>query len=72
MGLVIEEFAPVPALRGVVDRAADFHERAAPGRRLESPLVGVVLIVSLGPDMEIDDQPTGSFVAGVWDRPIVT
>jgi AraC-like DNA-binding protein len=72
MGLVISEFEPHPELRGVVCRAADYHERAAPLRRLESPLVGVVLIVSLGPDMEIDGQRTGSFVAGLWDRPTVT
>jgi AraC-like DNA-binding protein len=72
VGLRIEEFEPVPALRGVVHRAADFHERAAPARRLESPLAGVVLIVSLGPDMEIDGRATGSFVAGVWDRPTAT
>jgi AraC-like DNA-binding protein len=73
VGLTVEEFEPAPALRGVVHRAADFHERAAaPLRRLESPLAGVVLIVSLGPDMEIDGRATGSFVAGVWDRPTVT
>jgi AraC-like DNA-binding protein len=72
MGLRIEEFEPIPALRGVVHRVADFHERALPLRRLESPLAGVVLIVSLGPDMEIDGRATGSFVAGVWDRPTVT
>jgi AraC-like DNA-binding protein len=72
VGLVIEEFEPAPALRGVIQRAADFHERAAPLHRLESPLAGVVLIVSLGPDMQIDGQSTGSFAAGVWDRPTVT
>lgn len=72
VGLVIEEFEPASGLRGVVDRASDFRERAAPGRRLEGPFSGVVLIVSLGPDMEIDGLPTGSFVAGVWDRPTVT
>src|SRR5581483_12119318 len=72
MGLLVEEFEPVPALRGVVHRIADFRERSAPLRRLESPLVGVVLVVSLGPDMEIDGRSTGSFVAGVWDRPTVT
>ena len=69
---MIHEFGAAPALRGVVQRAADFEERSAPLRRLESPLVGAVLIVSLGPDMEIDGRPTGSFVAGVWDRPTVT
>src|SRR5207248_11338621 len=71
-GLVIEEFEPAPGLRGVVDRAADFREHAAPGHRLEGPFAGGVLIVSLGPDMEIDGRPTGSFVAAVWDRPTVT
>src|SRR5262252_2692914 len=72
VGFRVEEFEPTLALRGVVQRVADFHERAAPLRRLESPLAGVVLIVSLGPDMEIDGRLTGSFVAGVWDRPTMT
>jgi AraC-like DNA-binding protein len=72
VGLVISEFAPCPALRGVVQRAADYQERSAPLRRLESPFVGVVLIVNLGPQMIIDGRRTGSFVAGLWDRPTVT
>jgi AraC-like DNA-binding protein len=72
VALRIEEFEPAPELRGVVHRAADFRERGAPVRRLESPLAGVVLIVNLGPDMEIDGRPTGSFVAGAWDRPTLT
>ncbi|HEY4828070.1 MAG TPA: helix-turn-helix transcriptional regulator [Solirubrobacteraceae bacterium] len=72
MGLVLEQFEPAPALRGVIDRATDFHERAAPLERLESPLVGVVLIVCLGPEMNIDGRRIGSFAAGVWDRPTVT
>jgi AraC-like DNA-binding protein len=69
---MLAEFEPHPALRGVVRRAADFRERSAPVRRLEAPLAGVVMIVSLGPDMEIDGRLSGSFVAGVWDRPTVT
>lgn len=72
VGLVVEEFDPAPPLRGVIDRVADFHERAVPLRRLETPLAGVVLVVSFGPDMQIDGHPTASFVAGVWDRPTVT
>lgn len=72
MGLVVEDFEPTPALRGVIQRAADFHERGEPKRRLESPLAGAVLIVSLGPDLEIDGRRIGSFVAGAWDRPTVT
>jgi AraC-like DNA-binding protein len=35
-------------------------------------LVALVLVVSLGPDIEIDGRSIGSFVAGVWDRPTVT
>jgi AraC-like DNA-binding protein len=72
VGLIIREFDPAPELRSIVNRAVDFEERSAPGQRLESPLVGVVLIVSLGADMEIDGRSIGSFVAGVWDRPTVT
>lgn len=72
VGLLVDEFEPVAALRGVVHRATDFREHAAPLRRLERPFVGVVLVVCLGPDLEIDGQTTGSFVAGVSDRPTVT
>lgn len=32
----------------------------------------MVLIVNLGPSIEVDGGPTQSFVAGVWDRPTVT
>jgi AraC-like DNA-binding protein len=72
VALLIEEFEPAPPLRGVVDRVADFHEQGVSLRRLESPLADLVLIVSLGPDMEIDGRLIGSFAAGVWDRPTVT
>lgn len=73
MGLVIRELDPDPALRGVIIRAADFHERSeAPLRRLEGPLLGAVLLVSLGPDIEVAGERTGSFVAGLWDRPVRT
>lgn len=72
VSLVVSEFEPCPELRGVVRSATDYHERSAPSRRLEGPFVGVVLIVSLGPDFEIDGRRTGSFVAGVWDRPTVS
>jgi AraC-like DNA-binding protein len=72
VSLVMSEFEPCRELWGVVRRATDYYERSAPLRRLEGPFVGVVLIVSLGPDMEIDGRRTGSFVAGLWDRPTVT
>lgn len=72
VGLVIHELVPDPELRGVVLRAADFHERSQPLRRSEGPLVGVVLLVSLGPDIEVAGERIGSFAAGLWDRPVTT
>lgn len=60
-------------MRGVVVRATDFEERAAgPARRVEGPMLGVVLLVSLGPDIEVAGERIGSFVAGLWDRPVTT
>jgi hypothetical protein len=62
-----------PALSGAVLRAADFHERTPGGvRRLEGPMLGAVVVVSLGPDIEVAGQRMGSFAAGLWDRPVVT
>jgi len=73
VGLVIRELDPDPALKRVIIRAADFHERTqAPLRRSESPLLGVVLLVSLGPDIEVAGERIGSFAAGLWDRPVTT
>lgn len=73
MGLVIREFEPESALRDVIIRAADFHERSeAPVRRPEGPLLGAVLVVSLGPDIEVAGERIGSFAAGLWDRPVTT
>lgn len=72
MGLVIRELEPDPALQGVIIRAADFHERSAPLRRSEGPLLGAVLIVSLGPEIEVAGERIGSFAAGLWDRPVTS
>jgi len=73
MALVIRELDPDPALRGVITRATDFRESAAaPLRRTEGPLLGVVLVVSLGPDIEVAGERIGSFVAGLWDRPVTS
>lgn len=73
MSLVIEAFVPDPRLRGLVLRASDFHERTpTPVRRQEGPLLGVVLLVSLGPDIEVAGQRIGSFAAGLWDRPVTS
>ena len=73
MSLVIRELEPHPALRGVIRRASDFEERAAgPLRRVEAPLLGIVVVVSLGPDIEVAGERTASFAAGLWDRPVTT
>ena len=36
------------------------------------PLAGAVIVFSLGPDMWVDRGWTGSFAAGLYDRPVVT
>lgn len=53
-------------------RAIDFHERGPAQRRLETPLLGSVLLVSTGPPMEVDGATVGSFAAGLYDRPVIT
>jgi len=69
----MREFAADPALRGVVRRATDFEEwTGRPLRRVEAPLLGVVMIVSLGPDIVVGGERVGSFAAGLWDRPVET
>ncbi|MBA2516055.1 MAG: helix-turn-helix transcriptional regulator [Solirubrobacterales bacterium] len=73
MGLLTRELDPDPALRGVVRRATYFEERSAgPMRRVEGPMLGVVLLFSLGPDIEVAGERIGSFAAGLWDRPVTT
>ena len=73
MSFVIHDLDPAPVLRGVVRRAVDFDERTAgPVRRVEAPMLGVVVLISLGPDIEVAGERTGSFAAGLWDRPVVT
>ncbi len=59
--------APAGALR-----LAGFTERGAPVRRREVPLAGAVIVLSLGPDLWVDGGWTGSFAAGLYDRPVVT
>src|SRR3954451_18374345 len=63
--------AELPAPAGVL-RVAGFRERGAPLRRREVPLAGAVLVLSLGPDLWVDGGWTGSFAAGLYDRPVVT
>src|SRR3954462_10424079 len=63
--------AELPAPAGGVG-GAGFRERGAPLRRREVPLAGAVIVLSLGPDLWVDGGWTGSFAAGLYDRPVVT
>ncbi len=40
-------------------------------RRLELPHAGIVLIVGLGPRVDVDGDAHSSFVAGLYDTPVV-
>ena len=51
---------------------AVYRERGAPLRRAELPHAGIVLILNLGPKIEVDGASFGSFVAGLHDRPAIT
>jgi AraC-like DNA-binding protein len=71
-GPEIVQLASTGALRGPVRQLAGYAERGAPLRRREVPFAGAVIVLSLGPDMWIDGGWTGSFVAGLYDRPVIT
>src|SRR3954454_14406670 len=64
--------APTEPLRGRVRRLAGYVEEAEPARRREVPFAGAVIVLSLGPDLWVDGDWTGSFAAGLYDRPVVT
>jgi len=64
---------PHPALCEHVTRGySAYRERGTPLRRAELPHAGIVLIVNLGPKIEVDGASFGSFVAGLHDRPAIT
>jgi AraC-like DNA-binding protein len=66
---------PHPALAPLVRRGyLGYVERAgAPVRRLEVPHDAVVVVVNLGAPLRVDDgAPRSSFVAGLYDRAVVT
>jgi AraC-like DNA-binding protein len=70
--LEIVRLAPAGPLAGHVLRLAGFAETAPPARRREVPLAGATIVFSLGPDLWVDGSWTGSFAAGLYDRPVVT
>lgn len=62
-----------PGLREHVARGYwAYRELGAPQRRAELPHAGLVLIVNVGPAIEIDGASFGSFLAGLHDRPAIT
>jgi AraC-like DNA-binding protein len=65
---------PHPALASLVERGyIGYLERTAPPRRLEVPHAAIVMIINLGPPLAVDDSgPMRSFVAGLYDRAVVT
>src|SRR3954451_17380653 len=71
-GLQIATAPAVGALARHVRRLAGYSEVAPPLRRREIPLAGAVIVLSLGPDIWVDGGWTGSFAAGLYDRPVVT
>jgi len=65
--------APHPALARHVRSLAGWRERAdGPVRRAELPGGRIVLVVSLGPTLDVDGRRFGSFVAGLHDAPALT
>jgi AraC-like DNA-binding protein len=65
--------APHPALASQVRRLAGWHERAdGPVRRSELPGAQVVVIVSFGPQMDVDGRRYTSFAGGLGDEPALT
>lgn len=71
---------PHPSLREHVWNLTGYTEAGAPIRRHELPFGGVVLVINLGPAIEIGyagepaapPEPFGSFLAGVFDAPALT
>jgi AraC-like DNA-binding protein len=65
--------APHPLLRPYVRGGYDGFLQAmrAPVRRLEVPHAGIVLIVAFGPPVSVGGTAHTSFVAGLYDVPVV-
>src|SRR3954452_11742248 len=62
---------PHPGLRGVVSDYADFAQRAdGPVETAEAASAGLVLIVDLDQGWSVEGERFGSFVGGVYMRPV--
>ena len=64
---------PTPALAPHIRSLAGWLERSdGPVRRRELPGARIVLVVSLGPTLDVDGRTFSSFVAGLHDTPALT
>ncbi len=64
--------APHPALRPhVAGGYWGYAESGPPVRRVEVVQTGIVLHIALGPPLEVDGKERDSFVAGLYDAPVV-
>jgi AraC-like DNA-binding protein len=64
--------APHPALRPhVAGGYWGYVESGPPVRRVEVVQTGIVVHIALGPALEVDGQQRASFVAGLYDAPVV-
>jgi AraC-like DNA-binding protein len=65
---------PHPALRPLIHRGyVGYREDGGPLRRLEVPHQAITVILNLGPPIAVSGwEGTGSFVAGLHDRAVVT
>lgn len=64
---------PHPLLRPYVCGGYEGYDQAmrAPVRRLHLPHAGIVLMIGLGPQVVVDGAAYTSFVAGLYERPVV-
>jgi AraC-like DNA-binding protein len=65
--------SPHPSLLAQARSVAGWHERAdGPVRRSELPGARIVLVISFGPSMDVDERRYTSFVAGLHEAPALT
>ena len=70
--LEIVQRAPHPALRRhVAGGYWGYREVGPPIRRVEVAQTGIVVHLALGPPLAVDGAVRGSFVAGLYDAPVV-
>ena len=69
--MLLSRGTPHPALRGIAGEYADFADRTdAPSETGEAPGRGIVVIVDLDAGWTVEGQRFGSFVGGLYTRPV--